>query len=172
MLLSYLRLILFAFGLLLGVQVPGFMSDYAKRVDAHRIEAREGLRGFQQTAQVYFDGDLDALVARYRENSDPVIRNDADSVEVLVRRSKALDAEWDVMQGPWYQRAWHMLTKADRALLDETYRAYNYQIMLSPNAILWGVACGFVFAWIVEALILVLANVFTLGRRRPSRHFR
>ncbi len=29
MLLSYLRLALFAIGLLVGVQVPGFISDYA-----------------------------------------------------------------------------------------------------------------------------------------------
>ena len=36
MLLSYLRLVLFAVGLLVGVQVPGFISDYAKRVEAHR----------------------------------------------------------------------------------------------------------------------------------------
>mgnify|MGYP006213999759 CR=1 FL=1 len=31
MLLSYLRLVLFAAGLLIGVQVPGFINDYAKR---------------------------------------------------------------------------------------------------------------------------------------------
>lgn len=35
---SYLRLLLFTLGLLLGVQVPGFIDDYAKRVDAHRLE--------------------------------------------------------------------------------------------------------------------------------------
>lgn len=37
MLLSYLRLVLFAIGLLVGVQVPGFINDYAKRVEAHQI---------------------------------------------------------------------------------------------------------------------------------------
>lgn len=47
MLLSYLRLVLFAAGLLIGVQVPGFINDYAKRVEAHLIEAQNGLRGFQ-----------------------------------------------------------------------------------------------------------------------------
>ncbi|MGY2498465.1 DUF2937 family protein, partial [Klebsiella pneumoniae] len=40
MLRSYLRLTLFAFGLLLGVQVPGFVDDYAKRVEAHRLESQ------------------------------------------------------------------------------------------------------------------------------------
>lgn len=47
MLLSYLRLVLFAAGLLIGVQVPGFINDYAKRVEAHLIEAQTGLSGFR-----------------------------------------------------------------------------------------------------------------------------
>src|SRR5450830_1623024 len=66
MLLSYLRLVLFAIGLLVGVQVPGFINDYAKRVEAHLIEAQTGLRGFESTAQQFFNGDLQALVAHYR----------------------------------------------------------------------------------------------------------
>ncbi|RML78834.1 hypothetical protein APX70_05575, partial [Pseudomonas syringae pv. maculicola] len=38
---SYLRLVLFTTGLLFGVQVPGFISDYSKRVEAHLIEAQQ-----------------------------------------------------------------------------------------------------------------------------------
>lgn len=41
---SYLRLLLFTLGLLLGVQVPGFIDDYAKRVDAHRLEAAQNIQ--------------------------------------------------------------------------------------------------------------------------------
>lgn len=40
MLLSYLRLVLFAVGLLVGVQVPGFINDYDKRVEAHLIDRK------------------------------------------------------------------------------------------------------------------------------------
>ena len=47
MLLSYLRLVLFAIGLLVGVQVPGFINDYAKRVEAHLIEAQTGANPYK-----------------------------------------------------------------------------------------------------------------------------
>jgi uncharacterized membrane protein len=47
---SYLRLVLFAFGLLVGVQVPGFITDYQQRADAHRNEALQSLQGFRATA--------------------------------------------------------------------------------------------------------------------------
>ena len=72
MLRSYLRLILFTCGLLLGVQIPGLINDYSQRVEAHLLESREGLKGFQQTAQRFFNGDLEALVRHYRSSDDPV----------------------------------------------------------------------------------------------------
>ena len=56
MLLSYLRLVLFAAGLLIGVQVPGFINDYAKRVEAHLIEAQAGLSGFPEHRQSILQG--------------------------------------------------------------------------------------------------------------------
>ena len=77
MLRSYLRLTLFALCLLLGVQVPGFIDDYAKRVEAHRLESQQSLKGFQETARNFFKGDMDALVAHYRVSDDPVMRSDA-----------------------------------------------------------------------------------------------
>ena len=80
MLRSYLRLMLFTCGLLLGVQVPGLINDYSQRVQAHLLESREGLKGFQQTAQRFFNGDLDALVRHYRASDDPVFNSDANSI--------------------------------------------------------------------------------------------
>ena len=47
---GYLRLVLFGLGLLVGVQVPGFIDDYGKRVAAHRAESEESLTGFRETA--------------------------------------------------------------------------------------------------------------------------
>ncbi len=43
MLRSYLRLLLFAFGLLVGVQIPAFMDVYTQRLEAHRLESAHSL---------------------------------------------------------------------------------------------------------------------------------
>jgi hypothetical protein len=44
-------LLLFTFGLLAGIQVPGLVKDYSQRVEAHLIESRQALDGFRQTAE-------------------------------------------------------------------------------------------------------------------------
>lgn len=171
---SYLRLALFALGLLVGVQVPGFIDDYAKRVDAHRIEAENSLKGFRQTASRFFKGELDTLVAHYQASKDPVMRSDAQSVGELVERSRWLEREWQAMQGSWVTQVWHLTTAADRELMAETVAAYRYQVLLAPEAIAWGIACAMLLAWLIESLLLAIGMLFGIGRSRQTqqRHWR
>ena len=75
------------------MQVPGFIDDYAKRVDAHRLEAAQNIQGFQQTAGQFFNGSLEELVRHYRSNSDPVFQRDGENLDRLMRRARMLDAE-------------------------------------------------------------------------------
>lgn len=168
MLRAYLRLLLFALGLLVGIQVPGFIGDYIKRVDAHRLEAEQGLAGFRDTAQRFFNADLQLLVEHYRNSSDPVMRSDARSVALLVERAALLAGEAAAMQGHWYQQLWHLLSAADGQLLQETRQAYQYQVLLSPGAILWGLGAGLLLSWLLESLWLLLLWPWRRSLRRAA----
>lgn len=163
---SYLRLILFTCGLLLGVQIPGLINDYSQRVHAHLLESREGLKGFQQTAQRFFNGDLDALVRHYRTSDDPVFNSDANSIESLQIRNRLFEDEWQVLQGGWLSRTLHVLTRPDPAIREETLKGYSYQILLTPEAATWGLGCALLFALVVESLLLLVGWVVMGGRRK------
>ena len=170
MLLSYLRLVLFAAGLLIGVQVPGFINDYAKRVEAHLIEAQTGLRGFQGTAEQFFKGDIQALVAHYRASEDPVFRSDADSLSTLLNRQIALDKQFQAMQGPWYIRFLQVVLSADPDIRKETWNGYSYQILLTPEAMIWGMSGALLLSFGIECLFRLIDWVVLGGRRlRQSR---
>jgi hypothetical protein len=167
MLRSYLRLLLFAFGLLVGVQVPAFLDAYGQRVEAHRLESVESLSGFSETARRFFGGDLHKLVAHYRASDDAVMRSDAASLDHLVSRAALLEREWQAMQGPWHARAWHVFSAADQRLLAETMAGYRYQILLDPSAIAWGLSCALLLAALVESLLVMLGSLL-LGKRRRA----
>ncbi|AKN26620.1 hypothetical protein AB691_1717 [Stutzerimonas stutzeri] len=168
---SYLRLTLFAFGLLVGIQVPGFIEAYAQHVEARRLEAQQGLQGFQQTAQRFFGGDLDALVRHYQDSDDPVFQSDAQSVEQLLSRARMLEREWQAMQGPWYARAAHVLLGAQRSLREQVWSSYRFQVLLAPEAIAWGLSCALLLAWLVESLLLA-ASFPLRSRARRYRPYR
>lgn len=168
---SYLRLVLFAVGLLVGVQVPGFINDYSQRIEAHWKESEVSLAGFRQTANQFFKGDLDALVAHYRASTDPVFASDANSLTALLVRSRLLDAEWQAMTGPWYIRASHVAFGANPELFKETWDGYRYQVLLAPEAIAWGICCALLLALVVELLVLGIGWTFGVGRtHKVTRH--
>ena len=127
---------------------------------AHRIESQLPTR--------ILCGDMDRLVAHYRASDDPVFQSDADSLGMLMRREQMLDSQWQALQGRWYERAWHVFTKANPAILEETWQGYRYQVVLTPECIGWGLACAFLLSWIIEAIALALA-VLIMPRRRPAR---
>lgn len=173
MLRNYLRLTLFALGLLIGIQVPGFVKAYADHIEARRLEARQALEGFQDTAGRFFKGDLNALVDHYRSSEDPVIQSDAQSVSALVERARLLDREWRLMQGPWYAQAWHVLVGADHALRKQVWSGYRFQVLLVPAAIAWGLSCALVLAWLAESVFLMLGlALFPRRHRRMVRRSR
>lgn len=169
MLRSYLRLTLFALGLLVGVQVPGFIENYAQHVEARRLEAQHGLQGFQETARRFFQGDLNVLVEHYRASDDPVFQSDAHSLGVLIERARLLDREWRIMQGPWYARAWHVLIGADRDLRSQVWSSYRFQLLLAPEAIAWGLSCALLLALVIESVYLLVRNALFPKRQRRRR---
>ncbi|MCQ2997555.1 DUF2937 family protein [Pseudomonas syringae] len=174
MLRSYLRLVLFTSGLLFGVQIPGFISDYGKRVEAHLLEAQQSVRGYNATAQQFFKGDVQALIQHYRNSEDPVFRSDADTINTLLTRTQVLEREWLAMQGPWYARAIHVAVAANADIRSETWNGYTWQVLLAPDVIAWGIVSALLLAFLIESFFLMINWVVNGGRRkhRPERDWR
>ena len=136
-----------------------------------RVGRRISLRGrsrhgqLRQTAERFFNGDLQALLRHYRSSDDPVFNSDANSIESLMIRNELLENEWQALQAPWAQRTWHVLVQADPQLREETLNGYSYQILLVPEAVGWGLGAGFVLAFVIESLLLAIGWVILGGRR-------
>ena len=169
MLKGYLRLVVFTVGLLIGVQVPGFVDQYAKRVSAHYIEAKQNFAGFQQAADQYFNGDIEALVAHHLASPDVVFKGEAKTIGDLFARIKALAAELDAMSGPAISRLAHIAVNPNRQILQETITAYSYTVPLSPDAIVYGVSAGLLLSLAIELILVGLVAVLWHRRwQKPS----
>jgi len=154
MLRHYLRLVIFAIGLLVGVQVPGFIDQYDKRVSAHYIEAQRAFSGFQQTADRYFGGSIEQLIAHHSASSDRIFQEEAQTIARLYARMKSLAAELEALRGTLLQRIVHVALAPDQEILKETINAYSYTVPLNADAILCGVGAGFGLSFIIESLLV------------------
>jgi len=166
MLAGYLRLIVFAVGLLVGVQVPSFVDQYAKRVSAHQVEVAGNFKGFQETADNYFGGSVPALIAHHAASADPVFQNEAKVIRGMYDRLLALSAELAAMRGPLIKQIIHVLFGSNREILEETRAAYTYTVPLNASAIASGIALGACLAILIESVFLGLVRLVRPRRQR------
>ena len=171
MLRAYLRLVLFALGLLAGIQAPGFVDQYSKRVSAHYIEATKSFAGFQRTANLYFGGSVEALIAHHESSPDAVFKDEAKSVAAIYVRLKELTLELNAMSRSLISRIFHVAFKPDKEILDETITAYSYTVPLNQEAILCGLIAALLLALLVESLLVGILRLgqFVVGMPRSSR---
>jgi hypothetical protein len=165
MLANYLRLIAFAFGLLIGVQVPGFVDQYVKRVSAHQIEVSRNFAGFQETANQYFGGNVEALIAHHAASEDAPFRDEARTIQGMYVRLKEFTAELAALQGPLIKQIFHVALRPNREIFGETRAEYSYTVPLSLPAIATGIILAVALAALIEALL-----VGALRLLRPRRH--
>jgi hypothetical protein len=165
MLANYLRLIAFAFGLLIGVQVPGFVDQYAKRVSAHQIEVARNFAGFQETANQYFGGNVEALIAHHTVSDDAPFRDEAKTIQAMYLRLKLFTDELAALQGPLIKQIFHVALRPNREIFGETRADYSYTVPLNLPAIESGILLGVVLAAVFEALLMAVVRMLW-----PRRH--
>jgi hypothetical protein len=145
--------------------VPSFVDQYGKRVSAHHSEVARNFAGFQDTANAYFGGSVEALVAHHFASTDQPFKDEARTIQKMYERLTAMTAELAAMSGPLIKQMIHVVFRPNREILDETWATYTYSVPLNAPAIGSGVAIGALLAMLAEALL-----VATVRLVRPRRH--
>jgi hypothetical protein len=154
-----LMLAVAAGALLLGIQVPNFVDQYAKRLDAHYIEVQTNLRPFQDIADQFHSGSIEALIAKHRQSDDLTFRAEGGAIEKMVHRLQHFTREKRELQAPLPRQAMFLATQADPDLVKETRANYSFGLLLNRTAVLAGLVCMLavvvvleLFAWLVRSL--------------------
>jgi hypothetical protein len=154
-----LMLAVAAGALLVGIQIPNFVDQYAKRLDAHYIEVQTNLRAFQEIADQFHAGSIEALIRKHRQSDDLTFRAEGEAIEKMVRRLQHFEWEKRAMQAPLPQQVMFLVARADPDLVEETRRNYSFGLLLDHTAVLAGVVCMLIvvvvleiFAWLVRSL--------------------
>ena len=168
---DYLRLILFAGGVLLGVQVPEFVDQYGKNLRSHLLESSLSLQEFKGDAQRYFNGDLDKLIAHYQNKADPVIKDGGASISAIYSRNLHLKQAWATFSKSTYSAYSQVFFTPLADIKNEVWSNFTYAIVLNQSAIISGLCCGFLLALLVEFTGLLMTafiqHFFGLRRKKP-----
>ena len=167
---DYARLIIFAAGLLIGVQVPNFMDQYAKRISAHYLEAKSNFSGYQNTADKHFGGSVDSLLDYYESSNDTVFQADAKNIRHIYSRIQKFAAELKALDASLLRKIFHVAFHSDKEVFEETYSEYSYTVPLNQEAIVCGLILGLTSSLAFEFLFFgIIKIIFTgLGKRSKA----
>ena len=165
---AYIRFAIFATGILIGIQVPSFVDQYAKRIDALYQEVSFNISGFQKTANSLFGGDLEALIAYYDGSNDTVFRSDSESIRLITDRYYRLENERLALGHNALVVAMHVLFAADQEFFQETLEQYTYTVPLNSIAIEWGLAIAIFSILIIDLLYFGCTRFYKLVSRRKA----
>ena len=167
----YFSLILFAAGLLAGVQVPNFVDQYEKRVDAHYREASANLSGFQHIADLYQHGSVERLIRQHDASSDPSFRSEAAPIRDLYRRKLRYEAELQALRAGFIRKVAYVFFAAAHPRLHDTDDQYAANLTLNATVAMCGVSAAVTVCALFEVVVGLIRAVvvFNLRARRAAR---
>jgi hypothetical protein len=157
----YLMIIVACISLLVGLQIPNFIDQYQKRIDAHLLEVTANLQPFQEIADKYFSGDIVRLIDLHRNSEAQPFREEGVAIETMVQRKQRFEADLAALQTSLPQKALNVLLHGDREMIDEVLEQYSYAVPISQDALLFGASVAFVILLLVELLLALTRFVST-----------
>lgn len=167
MLYRYFLLVVAGAALLAGIQIPNFVDQYERRLDAHLLEVSTNLRGFQEIADRHHGGSFEALLQAHEASEVPTFREEAKPLREMHERRLAFLHERQALSAGLAGKALHIFFSGHPELMRETQAAYSYTVPLTVDAVTAGAA----FAAAVVVVIEVVAQLagWLMRRRRAQR---
>jgi len=163
---SYLRLILFLGGVLVGIQVPGFVDQYGKSLKSHFIESETNLNEFKDDAEKYFGGDMEKLIVHYKKDKDPVFTSGGESIDSIYQRNTELKVALADFNSGTISAYFQVFLTPVKDIKSEVWRDYTYSIRLDPSAISVGLVTGLLIAVLAEIFLrIVFVIIMRIGSR-------
>jgi len=149
----YTSLIVFSAFLLTGVQLPNFIDQYEKRLDAHYLEVLQNFMGFQGIADQLHDRDILALIDKHKRSTDPTFRAEAEPIEAMYQRKLRFESERNALNTSFLGKVWHVLLFADAEIRSETISNYTATFPLTRTAMISGIIAGLLGCGLMELII-------------------
>lgn len=168
--------LIFTLSLLFGLQLPNLLQQYELRLQGHFSEAELQLSHFQSLADVYFSGDIQALMQKHRNSEINLFQDEAQVIEASYLRVQFLQKKMDNMSEPIWYRLIALAQEIKQPIFNETWQSYQANIVLNQQAIMVGISIAVVltllfelFCYLIGSLVLFLFG-YMKKSTKPEHH--
>ena len=165
----YFLIVIACISILLGIQIPSFVDQYEKRLDAHFIEVKNNLRGFQEIADRYHGGSLEALIKKHEQSEDKTFNAEGKPIRNMYERYVRFKDEKTALETHLAGKVAYIVAHKDQEILDETRTSYSYTIPLNKSAVYSGFVSAAAVVLVFELLKVIFVGLLRLSRPHTRR---
>jgi hypothetical protein len=164
----YFLLIIAMCALLVGVQLPNFVTQYQQRLDAQYTEAMVYYRHYKAIADKYLDGDMNALLATHENSASEIFKAEAVPLRELIRRVELFEFERQQLNTSLVEQLWFIATEANPELRKNTWQQYSYNVPMTQQAVVTGILSAFLVIIVLDICIGGCRRIVRRGRRQAA----
>lgn len=164
----YFLILIACISILLGIQIPSFVDQYEKRLDAHFLEVTDNLRGYQGIAEKYFNGSIPELIKRHEASEDKTFKEESQPIRNIYERYLKFKAQKESLNTNMAGKVFFIAVKRDRELINETFANYSFMIPLNKEAVITGFIFAAVMLLIFELLKISIYRLFRSKKRATA----
>jgi hypothetical protein len=157
MLRSLVYVVIFAAGAFAGGSFPAYFLQYQQHVNGQFDQVTVDLGPFQEIADRYHGGSLDALVDYHLASTDPTFHDEGIAIRTLITNRNSLAETRAAFAKPAWRQAAYLFANADERTARSTWENYTPTLVTTPDAIIFALSIG---------LVLMLACMITLNGLR------
>src|SRR5690554_5939607 len=168
MLHRYFVIALSLLAVLIGVQLPNFITQYEQRLDAQYTEAMVYYKEYKRIADTYLNGDMQALIEMHEQSDNPVFQDEAVPIRELVRRVELYRYEQQQLRQGYLKQIWFVVWQANPEMRDNTWRMYSFNVPLTQQAVISGIMAALLAVLLFDGCVGGCKVAYKRWRRRTT----
>ncbi len=157
--------LLFACGLVLFLQLPQFIDHYTQHLGGYRQAVADTVADYQRSADTHYAGDLNRLVADFRDDDTPAQRDMGEKMQRDRDRLVELDTAIAVLSGEsLINKLIYLARNLDLPMAQATAEAFTPGVPLNLQAGLCGLIGGLLMSGLFNLLIWPVRRAFRYQR--------
>lgn len=152
----------FAAGFAAGGIFPSFSAQYHQILQARYEQVSIDLEPFQQIADRYHGGSMDALIQHHLNSTDPTFYAEGEAIQLMLDSQAQLAESKATAQSPYIDQAVYLYRHLDQDVADQVWQGFTPTLVTSER----GVTFSLTVATIVLAGFWGLWAALGFGARR------
>jgi len=142
MIRSIIYIAVFVIGFAVGGLFPSFSVQYHQRLQAQYDQVIIDLAPFQEIADRYHGGSLDALVQHHLNSTDPTFYAEGEAIYLMMDSQVRLAESKAAAEAPYVDQTLYFYQRMDEDVARATWDSFTPALVTTENAMTFALTIG------------------------------